>query len=151
MSVKKLNKICEMATTDSKSLVPSCTISLIPRKKCQFVVVWLHKTENLLLCCPQKIPKLPLKIAQFCEFLSGETLINFVKHCFWQILNYLGFFVNSADVIKFYLPLCAEYCAHSSQWCTCLSAYRARGQWKRIFCQVWTDTVHLWSDHSGWC
>ena len=138
-----------MATTNSQSLVPTCTFSIIPCKKCQFVVVWLHKTQNTVTTswCPQKIPKLPLKIAQFCEFLSEETLINFVKHYLWRILNCLGFFFNSANVIKFFPPLWAEYRANSSQWCTSLSAHR--GQWKRIFCQVWTDTVHLWSDHSG--
>ena len=47
----------------------------------------------------REIPQAPLKkTLSFVSFWGRRNFPNFVKRCFWQILIYLGLFVNSAYV-----------------------------------------------------
>ena len=54
----------------------------------------------------EKVPRLPLKNAQFSELFSWRHFINCVKLCLWLILHYLDLLVNSANVNINIVPVC---------------------------------------------
>ena len=58
-----------------------------------------HQPQSTTGVEGEKVPRLPSKIAQFCELLS--SFINFVKGWQWQILNCLSLLLNSACFICF--------------------------------------------------
>lgn len=65
---------------------------------------------NVLFACGDS-PRTPLKkMLNFVRCCVRRTILNFVKHCLWQILNYLGILVN---VISFFVDEIGSLC-HSN-------------------------------------
>lgn len=91
--------------------------------------------------------------------LKITTFVNFTKCDLWQILNYLGLFVNQANVIYKVLAIFLyKHYVHLPQWHKCLFPYNVekwewiiRGHlrhmlmpgvnWQTWICWVWLDDV----------